>query len=732
MMMRSLFKSLLLAGFSLVAVNGVFAQDKQPVDTAASASAQSEADVQEKSADTGVVQYAPPSARGRVLYFIGPKANLERQTGPGIGAPKSILPTPFVPRGSLAVPVVEAVIVADNSTSQGEKTLDDPENEDLLATEVQPLDGETAAPQEGSSEEDAVQEQPSDTLSSELGVFQEGMLERIDPSGVPVRGNIDGLETVWEGYSRGEVVNFLSLLAQPSNSPTLTGLANAVAASRMALPKPSDDDEVVRMIEARLAVFAAFANVDAYTALIDVLPVDRDWSALAKHFARAHMLKGALPAACDVAEAQRTQDKDPYWVQLAAFCMATNGNRVGVDFQLSILEETTTLNPVFYQLLDQILVEAEQPAGAPMTQPIALASALKTDVLFAVMARLARVTVSDVEIDTLNPLALPVLMQNPSVSREAQAKLMTFLMSRGAADGAVLSRFALNMPLSDDDITNSFAELDAKELVAGENLDLEGDAETLTNTDLPTALPEGMLDTILLAATGQSKDTALSAAALSRLWDKKHSEGNIEVIASGIFALTKTWPKDRLAIGIPEIASRAAALTSVSSFLEYVRTLRVAAAGQDSDKDSALIGLWPLLFLAETNAPVEVNIQHLEHWWQNRESSDDRFKVANMLLTIFEGFGHQVPESFWQQVAPGPAIYEGVSVSPSLWRALLQGAEARDPIAVLSATHLLLKQVRPKDLPPSVVGTLIASLHSVGFEEAAKSLAFEALISQGL
>ncbi len=697
--------------------------------------AEEEAPADEAPATDAAGPVLPETPERRTLYFIGPKITLDRQLGPSVGAPKSILPQPLISPGSLQVPEPETTpeITPGAEEAPVETGANDPETT-LDANASRLPDSQFLAPAgPGDGAEEVQDQEPEADLpgqAAESGfdaafqtdAFQEGVLQQIDPSGFPV-GN--ALDTIWQGYDRGDIHDFLALLAQPSLSPTLTRFASTIAASRFDVPEPANDQEVTDFLDARLTVFQSQADREAYVGLIDQLPKDRDWNALARHFAKAHLLKGELTDACTVADTQRAADQDPYWVRLSTFCMAAAGNRTGVDFQLGILEETTALDPVFYQLIDQILVEAEQPPGAVLPPIIPLDGVLPTDILSAAMARLARVSVTDVNVASLNPLAVPLLLENPMVLRDAQSKLIAYLIDRGVVKSGQIAEFAAAFDVSEDESGAISAWLAAA----------QADSEAASADDLDegqeVVLPfeETTLQSVLLAKI--ARHDAEAPVALNVLWRQAAAAGQQAAIAPALNAITDPGRPSALQ-SIPQavaLLTRAAYVSGEDADAEgWLRRLRTRVAGEDPDADQALVSLWPVMAISDGTAGPMNSV--LDRWWLLQSGSVDRYRTANLLLTILEALGGSVAQEQWSALEDGPVLYEGGSLAPAVWRKLLLGMKGNDPVALLSALYEISVQVGPADLPPAVAGTLVAGLKQMNFEDTARALALEILISQ--
>ena len=730
----------------LLAATGpyVFAQDQenqqdQP-DQEQTQSETTDAPVDSEGTEAEVTASEPQVETGRrTLYFLGPRVSFERQQGPSVGKPVSILPKPYVAVGSVAVPepiAPESDALTDSASDQ--ENIEEADEQGEFADVVDTADGDNQAEpfvtgddllnqdtltddgQEGAN-------QPSDVFDPlALDGFSEGTLTRIDPSGLPVETGDEGLDTVWQGYDRNAIEAFLNVIARPSQSPTLASFASAIASSRFDLPAPEADSDVISLIEARLAVFQSQADRQAYVALIDSLPADRDWAPLARHFARAHLLKGQLPDACQIAETERANDQDPYWLRLSAFCQAAAGNRAGVDFQLGILEETTNVDQTFYQLIDQILVEAEQPPGTVLPPVVELEQPVPATILTASMMRLARVSVAEIDALNVNPLAVPLLLENPLLSRTAQNTLIEYLIARGVAEGEMVATFIRSLEIPDEELNAVRAWLAAQsdnaQPVSEEAAQIAEEDQTLFNAaDLQAAL----LKLVFL----QQAD---ALPALDQYWQQSGERNQLPGVAPGLKSLISA-SNVSAALAAPDsvgIFARAALLAEDEGAAEaWARRLRISVAGEDADVDRALVALAPLLEADKWGAADDL-VSVPESWLAQADGLNTRYREANLLFSMLDALDETVPAEVWAAIDDGPVLFEGGSVAPSVWRRYLVSLEAGDPVASLSMIYKIMAEVGPADLPPAMAGSIVRGLYQLGFEAAARALALEILISQ--
>ncbi|WP_417466103.1 hypothetical protein [Kordiimonas sp.] len=668
--MKALFAAGLLVGATFQS-SVLWAQDENADE------AQTEAEQQ------AAKQEAERKARAE-RYYLGNAPKLKRQTGPALGQPKTILPQPYLPKGSVAIPPAPADGVnADDPQGQaldadGVEVVQ-PGAEDLpLVTDSQPLGSE----------------EPGEAAADPDAMITEGELDLLDPSGIPA-GEETFPRDFWSGRSRAEVISALKQLSAPSASGALNDAARKVALSGFSLPSPMGGDDIDTFISARLDLLAAYGDQRGYLTLLERLPKDRDWSGLARHIANGHLLSGRIEDACALAGNQRSGDNDPYWLRIAAFCRAVRADRLGVDFQLGVLEEVSDVRPTFYALLDQILIEAEQQSGSVMTSAGTLGAALKVDVLEATMARLAKVQVPELALEDVNPLAVSAMLSIPGVAQEAKITLMGAALKVGWVSGETFADFAKTLDVSLDEAMAAFE---------------------MAETD-----DRFEIDMVLAATAAKTQDATERNAALNSLWMRALAAGTAQNMASGIM---------RLSDGPAALMVRSALLSGNRSAASRAFTaIRANQAGANAEADEALMDTWPLAAAGGIVSAPEVTEARLMSWWRKQEARDDRFERASLLFTVLEGLGNTIPDAVWDELDDSPARLSGQAVSVAQWRKFLRAAEKSDRPGTLLGAFRLMSAAQ---VPPSLAGSLVGTLRERGFEAEAYKLAAEILISHGL
>ncbi|WP_286828944.1 MULTISPECIES: hypothetical protein [Kordiimonas] len=680
---RRLMAAMLMGGaIAALAAFDVRAQQDAESDTQ---DAQEQSEEQPQDAQPADTALERPAERTDGRFFLGPRPALKRQVGPALGAPRSILPQPYVPKGTIEVPPAPQTETMDqpaDMTSDLVETLPDTE---------QPLADDAAG--EGHLGQ-AIPTPDTDIFA--------GALQTLDPSGIAVlRGPGAYPNDFWAGYSREAVQAELKKFAQPSKTPAMVKAARRMALSGYLLPAPAGDTEIEAFIRARLDVLAAHGDTEGYLALLGRLTPDHDWSGLARDIVDGHLLAGRIEDACAIAAQERADSNDAFWLRMAVFCRAVQGDRVGVDFNLGILEEVQSVQPTFYQLTDQILVEAEQAGGTVLTSGMVLSSMLRVDVLEATMVRLAKVQVSALDMTDAKPMAAKAMLGIPGVAPEAKLQLIARGLSEGWLGAGVLVDYLRAVPPA------APSDVDTQALMQ-EDMSFDGDmmliAEAMAGAD-ETVRTEAMA---ALKRRAESPDKALYLLPV------------LDYLQAG--------QADDAAMAARRI--RAALLEGDFEQADGLfTTLRAGQAGDNTAKDAVLEGSWPLMVAAGFTGAPEVTPGRLRAWWGQQGEDDDRFAHAAILFTTLEALGHTVPEDIWAMAEQGEPQVAGPSMSPAHWRRLLVMQAQGDKAGVLSLAYATTADGTAS---ASYAGSLIGALRELGLTTEAHQLAAETLVRWGL
>lgn len=602
--------------------------------------------------------------------------------GPSVGKPANIIPGPYLRKGSIKLPPRPAHLEDNQDANEfgdvqvsGEGELQTPIKRDAII-------------------EDA--------------------LIQLDPSGIAATSE-DAIAPalLWGAHSRETIQAFINGLHPSGPLPTIHKLAENFIRRGQILPAPKRDDAIPQFIKTRLSALRRFGDGSTYVSLINRLPKDRDWSALSRFSAEAALVSGKLLQACTVAAEQRSESSEAYWLKMNALCYALDGNRAGVDFQIGVLEETTTISPVFYKLIDQLLIEAEQDSNSDASAPDSNMSALDiyepfpVSILESVMARLTGASISDLSPEQPDPLAIPILISQPGLNREARVELVALGVKQNWLKLDVLKEFVETLDISTDEEALAYRLYDTD---SGFLIDLAL-ARQMANRDNSI---DDRMQAFKLATDRAARNNTTAGLA------KLHLALISDIAPSGdMLSYAAAVGRLSLLTGNYDLASRWFALA------------RALPVGSNASSDTSLISLWPLMVVAGYDSDIpDVTEAILWNWWTAHADDESRFDKANRLFSVLEGLSYNIPEQAWGWLEAGPSAVSGKAIAPAHWRRFLIAAAEGPQIDL----HLSLLPLFENDeiVEPALLGSVIGSLNGRGEKRLARDLALESLLHAGL
>lgn len=604
---------------------------------------------------------------------------------PSVGQPVNITPGPYVPKGSIKLPPRPTYVLRDqDGNTLGEGTNPLVSGEGTLTTPI------TRDP------------------------VIENNLIKLDPSAMAATSEDSDVPAIfWGAYNRETIKSFISSLHPSGPLPTIHKLAENFIRRSQILPTPTQDEEISSFVMARLSALRRFGNNAAYVSFINRLPKDRDWSSLARFSAEAALVSGKLIQACTLAAEQRNETSDPYWLKINALCYALDGNRSGVDFQIGVLEETTTISPIFYKLIDQLLIEAEQNAESVGDESNATMSSIDiyepfpVSILEAVMARLTGATISNLSPENPDPLAIPILISQPGLNRQARIELVALGVKQNWLKLDLLKEFVETLDISADEEALAYRLYDTDNHFL---IDLAL-ARQMANRENPVDDRMQAFKLAIDRAARNNTTTGLAALHLSLISDINPSRKMLPY-AAAIGRLS-------LLTGNYGLASRWFSLT------------RSLPQGSNSASDTSLISLWPLLLVAGHDGDIpQVNEAILWSWWSAHADDESRFDKGNRLFSVLEGLSYTIPEKAWGWLEEGPSAVSGKAIAPAHWRRFLIAASKGQQVDI----HLSLLPLFENDeaVEPALLGSIVGNLNARGEEKLARAIALESLLHAGL
>lgn len=716
------------------------------------------------------------SSDRKTLLSLQPEMRLKLQQGPGVGKPRSILPQPFLPKGSLVIPVMpqgeskggsKADMTGQNNQGQKNQNAAQADNINQQITDQKASDQQQVPAQQ---KQNAVQD---GSLFSDVQI-QSGLLNALDPSGVDLQaGGIEeekqsllpaGVSAdFWQDMSRQDMLDFYQHFSKTGGSPAVADFAHQLILSAIPVPKPqatinndtvSSNKEILDFLSARMSFLIQRGDMNGAARLLDRLPVAQNWSVFDEEKTKIALAQDKRAEACSIAESRVGSSRDVYWLRLLTFCKALEKKRDTVDFQISVLEELGQMTPAFYKLVDHILIEAE--TGVAADRAPAVTSAMAVQLLEATMVNIARGKVTELDLTNIDPLAIPVVLKTPGISEQAKLPLLEKAVKEGLISAENFADYILRLTPSDIDKAKARAAVAADQtaLMAHRGADeisnqpnqkqnqLQNQTQNLTGQqDTAQSASSFDLDVTLAHLAAIEKDPLIRLQMLQSAWNRAIKGGYTQYVAPAYARLMADLPVTGELVDQTTTESalmiRLALLAGHDALAhKWFLTLRQTEAGKKPAADRQLISIYPLMLVAGLKGENGLSQPVAAQWWQQQSVNPlwqaRKFERGNLLATVLEALAIPVSETLWHSLSAGPVTLQTQAASPAQWRGLLLAAAQNDRRKVLTQSTGLVANVGINKVPVALSGSLLGTMQTQGFDQISRRLAREILILNGL
>ena len=607
---------------------------------------------------------------------------------PTQGKPTKITPTPYMPKGAIKTP--------KKPTSKKEDMRD---QEDPFSLLNLLKDNKTEMPQDEN--------------------FVAIPMEEPDPAGVALYApNSDFSAQVWGELDREAILARLQQINTIRGSQAIRAKILESLSTQIPLIRTENDSETSALMKARLDALLTNNDYEGFMALLGKLSADVNWENIAQYQTQRALALGKTEEACLNATTQKETVND-FWLKLNAFCEAVKGNRMAVNFHLSVLEESLDVPQAFYKLIDSVLYEAETTPDKALdtTEFGPTLENVPVRALEAAMARITGAKINSISMENAEPFAIPFLLSQPGLSDDAGIMLVGESLKRGWLDQKTLETFVLKTNIADktpDPQNTQEGDTPAEDLVLP-NQNFEYDLR-----QIKTMLAED--------ATSAQRIEALNTA---RMRAKTLGYGQA-FYSFYLNFLENTLPHNDVMDHIATFGFTALEIQNYPLANRWFTTARSLPVGQYPEADNALIMLWPYIKVLVDPAPSNKNLslEPLMQWWQMMAEDEQKYTKGLAIFAALEGVGYRIPNAAWQWLEDGPVITKNKAISTAHWRKFLMAAESPAKIDLYLALATIFETDEPID--PSILGSILATLIEVGEEPLARTIALESVIKVGL
>jgi hypothetical protein len=507
---------------------------------------------------------------------------------------------------------------------------------------------------------------------------------------------------MWSGTPRRRVEALLPRLPGDLDAPVLRDLARrlllspAVAPERQHAQGGSHD-----LLALRVDRLAAIGATDGLMQLIDALPRSTDSPGVLRHRVEALLLRHDRAPACKAVRAAVRESDGAFWQQALALCQFADGQVAQADLTVRLLREQPDVGePGFTALYDAATAGQKRlPNGLPdALGPLHLGLILTADL-----------RLPDNRLSGLRAGALAAVATAERVPLNLRVRAAERAAALDALPVARLGALYAAFTFTDDDLTNA----------ASQTAERERDK-----------LAPVRRRALLYQAVRQEPAAAVRAELLRQLLTDR---------PPGTFIATARLLADELA-GLevqPDLAWFAAtagrALYAADRPKAAGRWLRMVQqeAIINPKAAAAVTALWPYAMLAGADE-VPAN-GGLAAWRQAQDGAGPSPAGGReSLLRALLGALGRAPERSWVEIALNAPATPRPAPPAALMYALQEAGEAGRLGETVLLTLLVVGPQGLGDCHPAALGTAVTALKRVGLGEAARQLALQAAIYQGI
>lgn len=624
-------------------------------------------------------------------YFGGPAIpQVERDLA--TGEPISIAPGPYLTPGTVAIDPFRP--------EQG-----------LSVEQEAPIsfyeDGNVFAP----LSEDEDREGDSNDLDYAQGIV-EGELADINPETIGLLGERTGglPYNMWQGTSYERAVNIISRLPVATPSPTINELSELLLLSAAQVPESQYAAEYASdpnaLLLARLERLSLTGKMRVLDDLLSALPSDMELSELRELRVNAALLNSDTLSACNMAQDARALEGATYWLKVLTYCRAIEGDSAGVNFNISLLQETDEAPASFVNFINDVL--GLSSGNSTLRRNNVVRPEIIDPLTIAMVNTTRRELPLDV-IESMPRLFLGAMTRRADLSIDFRAEVSELAALYGVIDGRVFSEVLAAMEFTDGERDSIFL---------------------LADTGLGARV-----DGLLINSAMVENDILRKVELLSTALDRAYREKLYPALAAPLLEVVKTVTPSVDEAFFAHDAGRIALYSGDIATAQKWYDLVVGLSTEvNYEANRALISLWPLMLLSDQDNSIPLSEDILNLWRQslNQLPLEVQQQRVDMLYAILDVFGHKLPDSAWDNAFENAFdVTDENMPSHAVWRSFLIAAQKGRVAETLALGLMVLGDGWAGETNISVLTSVLSVFKAMGLEAEAKAIAMEALIGKG-
>ncbi|MCK5040745.1 MAG: hypothetical protein KAR62_00555, partial [Sphingomonadales bacterium] len=499
--------------------------------------------------------------------------------------------------------------------------------------------------------------------SFELGIAM-GQLAEIDPATLGLfEERTGGLPyNMWHDSTYDRVVDIISNLPVATPSPTINKLSELILLSAAAVPArqsealstaeagptvdagkkavnglPEQSEQIEQgeqteidasesevfnndaLLLARLMRLSETGKMSVLMNFMNALPQNISIAELYELRVNTALLEGDILSACNMAQDARAEEGATYWLKILTYCRAVDGDRAGVGFNISLLQETNEAPLFFTSLIEDILRLAEGRASGG--SGVHSLSPSDVNALSIAMVNTAKGELPLYLLEDMPRLYLGSMTRRADLSIDFRAEVSELAALYGVMEGRVFSEVLEAMDFTDGERDSIFL---------------------LANTDLGARV-----DGLLINSAMFEGDRLRKAELISTAFERGLREKLYPALSYPLLDVVKTMtPTPDLAFFAHD-AGRIALYSGdgVTAKKWYDLVLGMASA-ENFEASRSLVSLWPLMLMHDQAGAIPANEQIITLWRQslNQLPAGEQQQRTELLYALLGVFQYDVPD----------------------------------------------------------------------------------------
>ena len=543
---------------------------------------------------------------------------------------------------------------------------------------------------------------------------------------------------LWTGADRALVERLIPQLPARSQSRAVRDLTRRLLLTAATPPEGEGESNFVALRAERLL---AMGDVDGASQLIGNTPAQQRDDALLTVGVRSDLLRYDLSNACAEVDGNPSV-LSVFWQQATIFCRVLAGEESQATLGLDLLREQGVDDPLYFELVDNLITETEPVGSAGAATPLNLA-----------LLRSARAQIPPSMLGDADPSLLRAIATSPNASDDIRLQAGLAAHRVGALDnGPVAELLAAHVEATENSQLASIAEL----ILAASQETVPTAKAAALQRGLTAASDAGIYPVFARLAAASFTDLtpsadiawagpmAVRALLLSNRADAAlawyriiRSEGRFDPDLA--IAARELWPLLRLAhagalpsaLTAPESDpgdETAAGLDAVGPQIAEAGIGPALRATTDTNPGRVAVVeqlVTPAAEPAATPDPFPYNGRDLDDWLTLGTPE------AARTLAMLDAFGDPLATSVWAGVAGTDADANQQPVDASLWLAVQAAAAAGRLGETILLSMVLVGDGDLAQASPLALNGAVSALQTVGLLEEARYLAVEAALAAG-